>query len=77
MMIENIISGGQTGVDRVALDVALKQGIPHGGWTPKGCMLEDGPIDYAKTEAKQMNQSSKDSLNTVDAVIEDIITGSP
>jgi len=40
-----IISGGQTGVDRAALDVALLHGIPCGGWCPKGRKAEDGPID--------------------------------
>ena len=40
-----IISGGQTGVDRAALDVALELGIPCGGYCPKGRKAEDGPID--------------------------------
>jgi hypothetical protein len=40
-----IISGGQTGVDRAALDVALELDIPCGGWCPKGRKAEDGPID--------------------------------
>jgi hypothetical protein len=39
-----IISGGQTGVDRAALDVALELGIPCGGWCPKGRKAEDGVI---------------------------------
>jgi hypothetical protein len=39
-----IISGGQTGVDRAALDVAIELGIPHGGWCPAGRLAEDGPI---------------------------------
>jgi len=43
--IEKIVSGGQTGVDRAALDVALELGIPCGGWCPKGRKAEDGPID--------------------------------
>jgi len=43
--IEKVISGGQTGVDRAALDVALELGIPCGGWCPKGRKAEDGPID--------------------------------
>jgi Circularly permutated YpsA SLOG family len=42
-----IISGGQTGADRAALDWALKHGIPHGGWCPKGRLAEDGPIATA------------------------------
>jgi hypothetical protein len=43
-MIKKIISGGQTGADRAALDVALKLGIPHGGWIPKGRKAEDGTL---------------------------------
>jgi hypothetical protein len=39
-----IISGGQTGADRAALDAAIKLGIPHGGWLPKGRKTEDGPL---------------------------------
>ena len=38
-----IISGGQTGVDRAALDVALEAGIPYGGWCPRGGWAEDAP----------------------------------
>ncbi len=39
-----IISGGQTGVDRAALDVAIKWGIPYRGWCPAGRWAEDGKI---------------------------------
>ena len=42
--IQKIISGGQTGADRAALDVARVCDIPHGGWCPKGRRAEDGPI---------------------------------
>jgi hypothetical protein len=38
-----ILSGGQTGVDRAALDVAIKLGIRYGGWCPKGGWAEDRP----------------------------------
>ena len=41
---ERIVSGGQTGVDRAALDYALARGLPSGGWCPKGRRAEDGPI---------------------------------
>jgi hypothetical protein len=38
-----IISGGQSGVDRAALDAALAQGVEYGGWCPKGGWAEDFP----------------------------------
>jgi hypothetical protein len=44
-LVTKIVSGGQTGVDRAALDVALELGIPCGGWCPHGRRAEDGPID--------------------------------
>jgi hypothetical protein len=43
-MVRKLVSGGQTGVDRAALDVALELGIPCGGWCPKGRLAEDGAI---------------------------------
>ena len=42
--VERVVSGGQTGVDRAALDVALALGIACGGWCPKGRLAEDGTI---------------------------------
>lgn len=39
-----IVSGGQTGADRAALDFAIEYGIKHGGWCPKGRIAEDGRI---------------------------------
>ena len=39
-----IVSGGQTGVDRAALDTALALGLPCGGWCPRGRRAADGPI---------------------------------
>jgi hypothetical protein len=51
-MFTKIVSGGQTGVDRAALDVALKLGLPCGGWCPRGRRADDGRIDlrYPLTE---------------------------
>jgi hypothetical protein len=50
--IEKIVSGGQTGADRAALDYAVASGIPHDGWCPKARKSEDGPIGprYALAE---------------------------
>jgi hypothetical protein len=42
--LAKIVSGGQTGVDRGALDAALAAGFPCGGWAPAGRIAEDGPI---------------------------------
>ena len=42
--IIKIISGGQTGVDRAALDVAIELGFEYGGFCPKGRLAEDGVI---------------------------------
>jgi hypothetical protein len=43
-MIYRIISGGQTGAHRAALDVAIELGIPYGGWVPKGRKTEIGRL---------------------------------
>jgi hypothetical protein len=43
--VGRVVSGGQTGVDRAALDAALRTGIACGGWCPKGRLAEDGSID--------------------------------
>jgi len=45
--IEKIVSGGQTGADRAALDFAIENGIAHGGWCPRGRKAENGLIDSA------------------------------
>ena len=43
-MLVRIVSGGQTGADRAALDFALERGIPTGGFVPRGRLAEDGRI---------------------------------
>lgn len=44
MKLKKIISGGQTGVDRAGLEVAIKHDLLHGGWCPPGRQAEDGTI---------------------------------
>jgi predicted Rossmann-fold nucleotide-binding protein len=44
VVILQVVSGGQTGVDRAALDAALERGFACGGWCPRGRLAEDGPI---------------------------------
>ena len=54
-----MVSGGQTGVDRAALDVAIALGLPYGGWCPAGGRAEDhsGPpgllVDYPDLRATE------------------------
>jgi hypothetical protein len=43
-LLVKIISGGQTGVDRAALDAAMARGLTVGGWCPKNRKAEDGAI---------------------------------
>ena len=68
-IIERIISGGQTGVDRAALDVAIEWGIPCGGWCPKGRRAEDGriPAHYPLQEASSKEYPLRTRLNVEDA----------
>ena len=64
-----IVSGGQTGADRAALDWAIGRGIPHGGWCPKGRMAEDGAIDprYNLTETTSEDYSQRTEWNVRDS----------
>lgn len=64
-----IISGGQTGVDRAALDVAIELGIPHGGWCPLGRLAEDGtiPEHYRLTETDSADYAIRTERNVQEA----------
>jgi hypothetical protein len=72
-MIQKIISGGQTGADRAALDWAIKNGLPHGGWCPKGRRAEDGiiPEQYAlsETPGRDYRQRTKRNVRAADATL--------
>ena len=68
-MIVKIISGGQTGVDRAALDTAIRLGVPHGGWISKGRLAEDGPLPetYALKETASAVYAERTEKNVLDA----------
>jgi len=68
-MIAKIISGGQTGADRAALDAAIRLGLPHGGWIPKGRLAEDGPLPktYALKETASAVYAERTEKNVLDA----------
>ncbi len=69
MILKKIVSGGQTGVDRAALDVAIELGIPHGGWCPKGRLSESGTIPncYNLQETDSSEYSERTKLNIKDS----------
>jgi Circularly permutated YpsA SLOG family len=66
---QRIISGGQTGVDRAALDVAIAMGIGHGGWCPAGRVAEDGsvPSRYELTETDSSEYPVRTEQNVIDS----------
>jgi hypothetical protein len=67
--LRKIISGGQTGADRAALDAALHAGCPCGGWCPKGRIAEDGkiPARYQLREHSSKSYADRTLLNIQDA----------
>ena len=68
-----MVSGGQTGVDRAALDTALALGMPCGGWCPKGRLAEDGPIPQryplAETPSAATAQRTEWNVRDSDATL--------
>ena len=69
MKVERIISGGQTGVDRAALDAALEHKFPCGGWCPKGRRAEDGLLSqcYPLQETKSSDYRIRTGFNVKEA----------
>jgi len=76
--IQMLISGGQTGVDRAALDFALAMKIPCSGWCPAGRRAEDGPIAacYPLLEAASELYQQRTRFNVRDSDATMIIAGS-
>ncbi len=68
-MVKKFLSGGQTGVDRAALDVALALALPCGGWCPKGRKAEDGPLSfrYPLLETPSEDYAQRTEWNVRDA----------
>ncbi|MCZ6836201.1 MAG: putative molybdenum carrier protein [Planctomycetota bacterium] len=78
-LLRKIVSGGQSGVDRAALDASLECGIPIGGWCPRGRKAEDGDIDskYPLCETKTTGYSDRTEFNVRDSDGTLIITSGP
>lgn len=74
-----IVSGGQTGVDRAALDVALELRIPCGGWVPAGRRAEDGRLAerYPLRETPTRNYPERTLWNVRDSDATLIVTAGP
>jgi hypothetical protein len=72
-----IVSGGQTGVDRAALDVALEMGMECGGWCPAGRWAEDGVIDarYPLAETPSADPAQRTEWNVRDSDATLVLTG--
>ena len=64
-----VVSGGQTGVDRAALDWACRNNIAHGGWCPKGRLASDGPLppQYLLRETESAGYRQRTKLNVQDS----------
>jgi hypothetical protein len=69
-----IISGGQTGADRAALDVALEHGVEIGGWVPQGRLAEDGRIpdryvSLVETDSPDPAERTRRNVQDADATL--------
>lgn len=73
IVLQKIVSGGQTGVDRAALDAAIELGLPHGGWCPRGRLAEDGPIadsyDLRETESRKYHVRTRMNVQDSDGTL--------
>ena len=69
LSVKRIVSGGQTGVDRGALDAAITMGIDHGGWCPRGRLAENGriPERYHLHETDSSDYTVRTEQNVIDS----------
>ena len=69
MRIRKLVSGGQTGADRAALDVAIEHGVEHGGWCPHDRRAEDGIISnrYELQELSAGGYRQRTEQNVIDS----------
>lgn len=71
--IERVISGGQTGVDRAALDIAIACDVAHGGWCPLGRRAEDGRIEeryqLRETETREYHVRTELNVQAADGTL--------
>jgi predicted Rossmann fold nucleotide-binding protein DprA/Smf involved in DNA uptake len=74
-----IISGGQTGADRAALDFAIEHGISHGGWCPRHRRAEDRiiPPQYLLSETPSSHYSQRTERNVRDSDATAVFTIGP
>src|SRR5512132_1315628 len=69
LRLVRIVSGGQTGVDRAALDAAMAFGLACGGWVPRGRRAEDGavPPRYPMRETRGYTYAERTRRNVRDS----------
>ncbi len=74
-----IVSGGQTGADRAALDWAIRHGLEHNGWCPLGRRAEDGVIDprYQLRETSSADYAQRTEWNVRDSDATVILSTKP
>lgn len=79
MLLIRIVSGGQAGADRAALDAAIAKGIDHGGWAPRGRRAEDGavPQRYEMLETPSVEPRQRTEWNVRDSDATLIIASPP
>jgi hypothetical protein len=76
-----IVSGGQTGADRAALDFAIDRGLGHGGWCPRGRKAEDGPLpdryELRETPSRKYAERTEWNVRDSDATVVFSIAAEP